>query len=243
MTEHDAPNAWDDNPVTPEEVAELESWKHRPWFIFDTETTGVDVEVDRIVQVGGLWMQNGEITGRHLVTVNPGVPIPEGASAVHGIDDHRVAGAPSFAGVFPLVLEHFRRAEVVLTYNGTTFDWPLMVNECRRLGGTAEHDLHEATAETLFVDVLTQVKRKSIGRWWKGRGRHRLAAVGQRMEVVLPPGMRPHRADADCYITGRVLWLTRGKLPNDAVAVRELLADRHAEQRADYENWKGQQGV
>jgi DNA polymerase III epsilon subunit-like protein len=227
---------------------ERDGWKHKPWFIFDLETTGVDPATDRICQLGGVWMLNGEMTDRRLVTINPGVPIPEGASRVHGITDERVAQAPTFAEVFPKVLEHFRRAEVVLTYNGSRFDWPLL--EAQRLDldeemremqvgvGTYEYRLHEAVAETLFVDVLTQVRRKSVGRWWKGSGRHRLENVAARMDIGLPPGMRPHRADADCYIAGRILWETRGKLPHTAADVRELLDDRQREQEEDYQRWR-----
>jgi DNA polymerase III epsilon subunit-like protein len=222
---------------------ERDGWKHKPWFIFDLETTGVDPATDRICQLGGVWMHNGEMTDRRLVTINPGVPIPEGASRVHGITDERVAQAPTFAEVFPKVLEHFRRAEVVLTYNGSRFDWPLLVHESGRLD--PDHgDLIDAVAETLFVDVLVQVRRKSVGRFWKsgpGGGRHRLQNVAARMDIRLPPGMRPHRADADCYIAGRILWETRGKLPHTAADVRELLDDRQREQEEDYQRWRALQ--
>jgi DNA polymerase III epsilon subunit-like protein len=231
---------------------ELDSWKHRPWFVFDTETTGVDVENDRIVQIGGVWMKNGELTDRHLVTINPGVAIPEGASNIHQITDEMVVDKPPLSAVLPQVIEHFRRATVVVTYNGTTFDWPLLVNEVRRTdrmnqtppGADAhgfEFQLYEAVVETLFVDVLTQVKRNTIGRFWKGRGRHRLGSVAQRMEIVLPPGMRTHRADADCYICGKILWKTRGKLPNNDLEVRALLDDRHAEQQKNYKQWRAEE--
>ena len=222
---------------------ERDGWKHKPWFVFDTETTGLDVETDRIVQFGGLWVHNGEMTDRRLVTLNPGVNIPEGASRVHGITNEKVSDAPTFADIFPRVLGHFAKAEVVVTYNGARFDWPLLVNEAKRLGGTAEFDLHEATAETLFVDVLVQVKRNTIGRFWKGRGRHRLGAVAERMAITLPPGMRPHRADADAFVTGQILWITRDKLPHTALECAELLADRAKEQQKNYEKWRAEQAA
>lgn len=231
-------------------IDERDGWKSKPWFIFDTETTGVDVENDRICQLGGMWMQNGEMTDRRLVTINPGVPIPEGASNVHGITDDRVAGAPRMVDVFPKILAHFQRAEVVLSYNGSRFDWPLLLAEVKRLDAehpvapgerTREFELWDAVVETLFVDVLVQVRRRSVGRWWKGTGRHRLENVAQRMGIMLPPGMRAHRADADCYITGRILWQTRDKLPHTAAEVRELLDERQAEQEADYQRWRAQQ--
>ncbi|MFI8293115.1 3'-5' exonuclease [Streptomyces sp. ms191] len=65
-------------------------WYEGPLASFDTETTGVDVEEDRIVSAA-LVVQD-TAGGRPRVTrwlVNPGVPVPEGATAVHGLtDDH-----------------------------------------------------------------------------------------------------------------------------------------------------------
>jgi DNA polymerase-3 subunit epsilon len=65
-------------------------WFEGPLAAFDTETTGVDVEEDRIVSAA-LVVQD-MTGGRPRVTrwlVNPGVPVPEAATAVHGLtDDH-----------------------------------------------------------------------------------------------------------------------------------------------------------
>ncbi|WP_432092510.1 3'-5' exonuclease [Streptomyces sp. bgisy100] len=65
-------------------------WFDGPLAAFDTETTGVDVEHDRIVSAA-LVLQSAP-GSMPLVTrwlVNPGVPVPEGATAVHGLtDDH-----------------------------------------------------------------------------------------------------------------------------------------------------------
>ncbi|MER7345167.1 3'-5' exonuclease [Streptomyces aurantiacus] len=61
-------------------------WYEGPLAAFDTETTGVDVETDRIVSAAVV-VQNGA-GARPRVTrwlVNPGVPVPAGATAVHGL--------------------------------------------------------------------------------------------------------------------------------------------------------------
>jgi len=52
---------------------------------FDTETTGVAVDIERIVQAA---LVSG--TGAQIWLINPGVPIPPGATRVHGITDERV---------------------------------------------------------------------------------------------------------------------------------------------------------
>ncbi|MEV0785214.1 3'-5' exonuclease [Streptomyces sp. NPDC050423] len=65
-------------------------WYEGPLAAFDTETTGVDVEGDRIVSAA-LVVQDSA-GGRMRVTrwlVNPGVPVPPGATEIHGLtDDH-----------------------------------------------------------------------------------------------------------------------------------------------------------
>lgn len=58
--------------------------------VFDLETTGVDVETDRVVtaHVGVLDAQGRQVAARSWLT-DPGIPIPEGATAVHGISTER----------------------------------------------------------------------------------------------------------------------------------------------------------
>ena len=59
----------------------------RPLFVFDTETTGVDVNVDRIVEIGfQQWGPLG-IDKEWRSLVNPGIPIPAEVTAIHGITD------------------------------------------------------------------------------------------------------------------------------------------------------------
>jgi len=72
-------------------VAMSERWFEGPLLGFDTETTGVALDRDRIIQaalVSGTGAPGGETAGVWLI--NPGVPIPPGATRVHGITDEQV---------------------------------------------------------------------------------------------------------------------------------------------------------
>jgi exodeoxyribonuclease X len=72
------------------------------YLVVDTETTGVDCASSRVVSVAGVWTRPG--TGafrRESCLVDPGVPIPPEASAIHHITDRHVAGAPTLAQVLP----------------------------------------------------------------------------------------------------------------------------------------------
>jgi DNA polymerase-3 subunit epsilon len=68
----------------------------KPLVILDLETTGTDPQTARIVEIGILKiLPNGRQKERHY-RLNPGVPIPFEATAVHGITDADVANEPRF---------------------------------------------------------------------------------------------------------------------------------------------------
>ena len=69
----------------------------RPIVFFDLETTGTNVENDRIVEFGyvKLFPDPDEDIARGCFYVNPGIPVPPEATAVHGIKDEDVADAAS----------------------------------------------------------------------------------------------------------------------------------------------------
>ncbi|MBA3413629.1 MAG: 3'-5' exonuclease, partial [Chloroflexia bacterium] len=73
----------------------------RPLAVVDLETTGVDARRDRIIEVGILKVapDHGPIRYRRLV--NPGIPIPPAAHAIHGIADEDVADLPRFRVIAP----------------------------------------------------------------------------------------------------------------------------------------------
>jgi len=96
---------------------------------FDLEGTGVDPHRDRIVEICMI-----SDDGRELETrVNPGVPIPAEASAVHGITDEDVKDAPTFAEIAGAVQELVDGA-VLAGYNSRRYDVPLIDAELRRAG-------------------------------------------------------------------------------------------------------------
>ena len=67
--------------------------------VVDVETTGFSPATDRVVEAACVLIEDLQIAGTWSSLVNPGREIPPYASAVHGIYDADVAGAPSFASV------------------------------------------------------------------------------------------------------------------------------------------------
>lgn len=105
-----------------------------PAVVLDLETTGLDIRQDRIVQVAALGMLGSRRDeALHIdYLVDPGVPIPSAATAIHGIDDRRVAGAPRFASLAPSLQEAM--AGRVVVGHHIAFDLAVLRHEAARAG-------------------------------------------------------------------------------------------------------------
>ena len=66
--------------------------------ILDTETTGLDVTHDRLIQIGATRFKEGQKVEKDIFSVrlDPRQPIVEAATAIHGITDDMVSGCPTF---------------------------------------------------------------------------------------------------------------------------------------------------
>ena len=83
--------------------------------VLDTETTGLDARVARVLQIGAMRVSGGSLhaSERFETLVNPGSPIPKASTAVHGITDAMVAPAPAFSEV-AAALEAFVGRSIVI---------------------------------------------------------------------------------------------------------------------------------
>ena len=95
---------------------------------YDTETTGIDPYGDRIIEFAFM-TDDGSFSAR----VNPGVPIPAEATAVHGITDADVAGCPSFAHYAPTI-QTIVDGATLCGYACRRFDTILLHEELVRAG-------------------------------------------------------------------------------------------------------------
>ncbi len=100
----------------------------------DTETTGLDARVARIIQLGAVRIKGGRIeSGEQLdQLVNPGVPIPPQTTAVHGIADADVADAPMFPQVAERLAAYLQGA--VLVGHTVSYDRAMLEREHELMG-------------------------------------------------------------------------------------------------------------
>lgn len=105
----------------------------RPLVFFDTETTGVDTENDRIIEITLIKTEQGKEDNYLTIRVNPGVLIPAKASAVHGIFDEDVKDLSSFCQNAELIYKFVQNCDLV-GFNSNKFDVPMLFNELSRCG-------------------------------------------------------------------------------------------------------------
>jgi DNA polymerase-3 subunit epsilon len=146
-------------------------WYEGPLAAFDTETTGVDVETDRIVSAAVV-VQDAPGT-RPRVTrwlVNPGVPVPETATAVHGLTEEHLQRngrwpAPVMYEIAEELAEQAAMARPLVVMNAP-FDLTLLDRELRRHRASSLDRWFQASA----LRVLDpRVLDKHLDRYRKGR--------------------------------------------------------------------------
>src|SRR5262245_46554989 len=96
---------------------------------YDTETTGVKSEKDRIIEIAAY---DPALNRRFEKLINPGCPIPPDAIAIHHITDEMVASAPSFAQVGAEFMEFCQGDVVLIAHNNDSFDYPFLRHEFNR---------------------------------------------------------------------------------------------------------------
>jgi DNA polymerase III subunit epsilon len=102
--------------------------------IFDTETTGLDFRLDRIIEIGCLELIDHFPTGRsfHVYINAQGRPVHPDALQVHGITDEFLADKPTFAQIAGELQEFF--GDATLIAHNATFDISFINAEFERIG-------------------------------------------------------------------------------------------------------------
>lgn len=104
-----------------------------PLVFFDLETTGLNISEARIVELSFLKVHpNGEeeVKSRR---VNPEIPIPAEATAIHGITDEDVKDCPTFKQIAKSLANHLEGCDLA-GFNSNRFDVPMLAEEFLRAG-------------------------------------------------------------------------------------------------------------
>lgn len=103
----------------------------RPLVIFDLETTGLDPETDRIVEIGAVKLASDDIAVQFHARFNPGVVMTPEIIAIHGITNEQVSDLPTFAERAAEIVRFFADADIV-GFN-VKFDFDFLKAELARV--------------------------------------------------------------------------------------------------------------
>ena len=150
--------------------------------VFDTETTGLDNKADRVIEIGGVELEDKFPTGRTFhVYINPeGREVHPEALAVHGISNADLADKPTFREIAEAFLDFVSGAKLVA--HNANFDMGFINAELARLGQPAIGD--EWVIDTLDqFNVKGERREDRVGAWvQRGAGREdKIAAIGIRV--------------------------------------------------------------
>ena len=91
------------------------------YVVFDLETTGISPRADKVIEISALKVKDGTLTEEFSTLVNPGIPIPYGASRINGITDDMVRDAQTLQEVMPDFIR-FIEDLVLVGHNIHAFD-------------------------------------------------------------------------------------------------------------------------
>ena len=96
----------------------------------DVETTGISPEKERIIEIGAVRPETGEV---FRTLIQPGRPLPEKITELTGITDDMLVGAPEEADAVKALLE-FMDGDTILLGHNISFDHSFLVQAIRRCG-------------------------------------------------------------------------------------------------------------
>lgn len=213
------------------------NWAAGPYLALDFETTGVDVTQDRAVTAAIVDIRPGEQLRTRTWLINPGIDIPTGATAVHGITTEmaRADGIhPSVAlDEISLEVETALASGMPLVAMNAAFDLTLLDRELLRykLGGLGERlGGYDALRPVLDPFVLD----REVDKYRKGK--RTLSSLCEHYRVDIG---NAHDAAADALAACRVLFRIAKQYPRsigtaDLHELHDKQAVWHAERQADF---------
>ncbi len=182
------------------------SWTSGTFFAYDSETTGVDVRHDRVVTATVVKFEAGRHVDERSWLINPGIEIPEGATAVHGITTERARaeGTDPADGLEAIadMLARTLRAGYPLAVMNAAYDLSILEYDLRR------HDLQPLQARVSpdhwwwLIDPFVLARGlDTVNRAFRKGRRYKLPDLCERYRV---PFTESHDATADAVGAGLV---------------------------------------
>lgn len=161
--------------------------RNKTFVCYDFETTGLSyAKGDRIIEIGAVKIENGKITEKFMSFIDPEMHIPEESSAISGIVDSDVQGAPTA----DKVLQDFykwTRGAIIIGYNNINFDNLFLIGQ----GKDARWNFDNETDDVY----------KWAQKYVRGAKNYKLKSIADKLGVTLD---NAHRAVYDALATAEV---------------------------------------
>ncbi|MDD4055984.1 MAG: 3'-5' exonuclease, partial [Bacteroides sp.] len=120
-----------------------------PIVFFDLETTGTNINSDRIVEISYIKVYPNGNEETKTMRINPEMPIPEESSKIHGIYDEDIVDCPTFKEVAKNIAKDIEGADLA-GFNSIRFDIPVLAEEFLR----ADVDIDMSRRKFIDVQVI-----------------------------------------------------------------------------------------
>ncbi len=157
-----------------------------PIVVLDFETTGLSRSMDRIIEVGAVRLENGQVTDEMSLLCDPGVPLKPKITELTGITDLMLQGKESPASGVQKLLDFI--GDCPIAAHNASFDVGMLEAECKRMG---------VSFKTTVVDTLIFSRKL-----YPTQKSHKLGAVCRNLGVSLK---NAHRAVHDAAATAQCL--------------------------------------
>ncbi len=174
------------------------------YVVFDIETTGFSPVTNRIIEIGAVKVESGQITDRFSAFVNPQVPIPFEIEKLTGISDSMVIDADTIEVVLPRFLEFVGDAALVAHNAG--FDVGFIKENAKR---------QNIPVDFTYVDTVG-IARTLL----TGQAKYTLDAVAKTLKISLE---NHHRAVDDAECTAEIFLKFIEMLKKDDIYTLEAL--------------------
>ncbi|MBR6525654.1 MAG: PolC-type DNA polymerase III [Clostridia bacterium] len=157
-----------------------------PVVVLDFETTGLNTQKDRVIEIGAVKLHHGQVVDSFGTFVNPGMLLPQKIVDITHITDQMLRDAPDASVAIPQLMDFL--GDCPIAAHNAKFDCAVLESELARLG---------RTYECLKIDTLTLARKL-----YPELKSHRLGAVCKHLHVTLKGA---HRAVNDAAATAQCL--------------------------------------
>lgn len=198
-----------------------DKWTDLPLAVIDVETTGLDTDTDRIIEIGIIHFENGEVVDSYGQLVDPECEVPEEVVELTGIEPDDLEGKPTFAEVADEVHEQLTGVGIA-AYN-LSFDKGFVEAELQRCGLSWPEEAPTLDPLIFARQFFKDLRRKNLG------------TIADKLDIPLEEA---HRATHDAEVAGHVLYAFEDRLPENLDDLLVLQAQWEATQAREMASWK-----